>query len=306
MAKKIDTWMPFYIGDYLRDTTRLTTEQHGAYLLLLVDYWINGAPPDDDRVLSSIVKMSADRWKKARPVLLQFFRVIDGLWTQKRVDAEKAKASGISIERSEAGKAGAEAKKTKNSQQTDSKSQAIATANASDLPRIGAAKTQQTATPSPSPSLLRSTTALSPAMVVVEEFLRLRAALWPTESAQAAPDSTLATQAQQYLDAGAPPELVAEVVERVMRENHAKTHRAPTHLRFCHLTMATATVNHARAAPAKTAAPRADGRPEIELTKEQDRAWSLATEQWLALTAAERLKTPRPKLEDYATKAVAA
>lgn len=93
MSSKQDVWMPLFIGDYLRDTTRLTTEKHGAYLLLIMDYWINGAPPDDDDVLSSITKMQLSAWKKARPSLEQLFTVSNGQWKHKRIEEELLKAS---------------------------------------------------------------------------------------------------------------------------------------------------------------------------------------------------------------------
>lgn len=85
---KADVWMPLYIGDYLADTTRLTTEQHGAYLLLLMDYWRNGPPPDDDATLAQITRLPPAVWKKARPAVLRFFVEEGGLLHQKRADAE--------------------------------------------------------------------------------------------------------------------------------------------------------------------------------------------------------------------------
>lgn len=89
---KVDIWMPLYIADYLADTSRLTTEQHGAYLLLLIDYWRNGPLPDDDAVLAQITRMSPDAWSNARSTIQAFFKQESSKWVHGRVEAELAKA----------------------------------------------------------------------------------------------------------------------------------------------------------------------------------------------------------------------
>jgi uncharacterized phage protein (TIGR02220 family) len=109
MAKP-DAWMPLYVADYLADTTRLTTEQHGAYLLLLIDYWRNGKPPNDDRVLAQITGLTLTRWLNHRPVLERFFTIDNGVWSQKRADEEMKKAVEQQANLSGRGKKGAEAR----------------------------------------------------------------------------------------------------------------------------------------------------------------------------------------------------
>ena len=89
---KADIWMPLYIGDYLADTARLTTEQHGAYLLLLMDYWRSGRLPNNDQVLAQICKLNPDAWSNAKAMLMPFFSIEDGCWIHKRVEQEMAEA----------------------------------------------------------------------------------------------------------------------------------------------------------------------------------------------------------------------
>lgn len=93
MAKP-DVWMPLYIGDYLSDTMHLTTEQHGAYLLLIMAYWKNGGPlPASDEQLAAICRMPTDAWSNARVVLENFFHLSDeGKWESKRVEKEMQSA----------------------------------------------------------------------------------------------------------------------------------------------------------------------------------------------------------------------
>lgn len=80
--------MPLYIGDYLAGTSRLTTEMHGAYLLLIMDYWMNGPLPDNDQALASITRMTPDAWSNARALLVQFFSIENGCWKHKRIEEE--------------------------------------------------------------------------------------------------------------------------------------------------------------------------------------------------------------------------
>jgi len=110
---KRDAWMPLYTGDYLRDTARLSTEQHGAYLLLIMDYWVNGPLPDDDAALGTIARMAPAAWKRMRRVLESFFQVRDGHWIHKRIDRERTRAFAIRELRSIAGKESAERKANK-------------------------------------------------------------------------------------------------------------------------------------------------------------------------------------------------
>lgn len=111
MARKPDDWMPLQIGPYLADTTHLTRDQHGAYLLLLMAYWRRGGPlPADDARLAAIAKATPAEWRKIKPVLLEFFREEDGAWHQKRADEELEKASRLTEAKAAAGRKGAEKK----------------------------------------------------------------------------------------------------------------------------------------------------------------------------------------------------
>jgi len=64
--------MPMYWDAYLADTTHLTTEEHGAYLLLLAAMWRrNGSVPDDDRDNARILGLTLGKWRKIKARLTE-------------------------------------------------------------------------------------------------------------------------------------------------------------------------------------------------------------------------------------------
>lgn len=101
---KPDSWLPLYFGDYLSDTMHLTTEQHGAYLLLLMSAWSRGGSlPNDEGQLAAICRADKSIWKRIRAAVLAFFTVEGDCLVQKRLTleyqralkmAEKQKANG--------------------------------------------------------------------------------------------------------------------------------------------------------------------------------------------------------------------
>ena len=96
-------WMKFFPDDYLRDTKTLTPIQHGAYLLLILDYWQHGFLPDDDAKLAAIARMTKKEWNQHRLVLKEFF--LPG-WRHKRIDEEISRADAAYKRRAESGQKG--------------------------------------------------------------------------------------------------------------------------------------------------------------------------------------------------------
>lgn len=96
-------WMPFYVADYLADTGHLSTLEHGAYLLLIMHYWQNGALPEDERKLARICRLPPEEWEAARETLAGLFG--EG-WRHKRIEAELAETRERYRRRAEAGRKG--------------------------------------------------------------------------------------------------------------------------------------------------------------------------------------------------------
>jgi len=100
-----------YPQDYLSDTCHLTTEEHGAYLLLILNYWQTESPlKDDNRRLAGICRMQTDRWVEIRETIAEFFEVESDLWRHKRIDAELFLVDQRSEQARKAGKIGGQTK----------------------------------------------------------------------------------------------------------------------------------------------------------------------------------------------------
>lgn len=85
-------YMQLYVAEYLADTQHLTGPQHGAYMLLMMNYWTRGkALPDSDSRLALIGRTEMSEWTdNVRAAVEEFFVVKDGKWSHKRIDRDLA------------------------------------------------------------------------------------------------------------------------------------------------------------------------------------------------------------------------
>lgn len=188
MSARPDSWMPIYWGDYLRDTGHLSTEQHGAYLLLIGHYWTTGKPLlDNDAQLSRIARLPSAVWKRARDTIAAFFSITDGLWRHTRIDAELKKAGEYLERQAVNGRKGGRPK-----------TQSKPTANPGLNPRPNPDETTSQPTP-PSPTI--ENTPQQPSLDAARA-LKMREAKDRVSSILNSPSVTMFNRVDAWLEAG--------------------------------------------------------------------------------------------------------
>lgn len=77
----------FHIGDFLGGVTHMTTEEIGAYTLLIIAHYQYGelGLPKDQKRLAIIAKTTPSKWKKISVAVLAMFEETDTNFVQKRV-----------------------------------------------------------------------------------------------------------------------------------------------------------------------------------------------------------------------------
>lgn len=161
MTKKADTWMPWYVADYLADTTHLSTERHGAYCLMLMAAWKRGGTlPKDDQQLAEVTKLGMAKWKASKEVLLELFKDNGTHYSHKRVTEEWNKAQVNSEKKAQAGSKGGAAKQQKRSEEAGTNVAKVVADKVANTVAEGVAHANQTSAPArvflPSPSPLES------------------------------------------------------------------------------------------------------------------------------------------------------
>lgn len=107
--------MPLFTDAYLADTTHLTREEHGSYLLMLMAMWrAGGKLPNDHDLLRRIAKCTPKTWPKTWEQLERLFTIPgDGTITQKKLSSEHTRVMRRVQNARENGKSGGRPKSLK-------------------------------------------------------------------------------------------------------------------------------------------------------------------------------------------------
>lgn len=146
--------MPIIWSDYEKKTSNLSLLEHGAYMLLLKEYWNNGGAIECERNANASIEhmrfyrscraMTQEEQKAIDFVLSKFFVYSDGKYHQSRADEEIAKARE---KRAKARDAAGKRWKKEQGKPEESNANAYADAMRTHMPEL-------CTSPSPSPSLI--------------------------------------------------------------------------------------------------------------------------------------------------------
>lgn len=106
---KTDIWMPIYLGDYFKDTRHFSTEEHGAYLLILMELWVKEGKIPENTVYR--VAGSPENWTEIQPNIYNLLTIKNGIVSQKRLTKELVKWKKFRKIRQKAGKLGGRPRK---------------------------------------------------------------------------------------------------------------------------------------------------------------------------------------------------
>jgi len=114
-------YIQLYVADYLADTAHLSTIEHGAYLLLIFNYWQRGESfkAKDERTLNkrlaSVARLTENEWENVKETLSEFFEITETEWKHRRVEIDLEAVNAKSTKASNAGKASAAQRSNKRS-----------------------------------------------------------------------------------------------------------------------------------------------------------------------------------------------
>ena len=129
-------FFPLYPVDFLGSTGKLNAEKFGVYVRLLFTSW--DEPLEDD--IEELMEIARADEKTVRYILDRYFRLIDGVWHNGRLERERVKAEEKHKRRVEAGKKGAMVKHSSSNASSKQGSKTVATQNS----ELRTQKTEQT------------------------------------------------------------------------------------------------------------------------------------------------------------------
>lgn len=91
-------YLPLFTDAYLADTRHLSRDEHGAYLLLMMEAWRRPrcSIPDNDVLLARITCSTDEEWKSIKATVMSFWTLDKRRreWTQKRLAKERVYVEG--------------------------------------------------------------------------------------------------------------------------------------------------------------------------------------------------------------------